>query len=420
MKQSQLRVAISVMVLIAIGLAIFVIGNAFSENHANKITLDTMTEVGFDESRKMMLESLAKRPAKQKRLEKALTMMVMMTVGSGGGGGDARIQKYYGRYHGMSVDEVIDVVDQILKDVAEESANLKTQMEKSQAVKDEALKKFEQRKSVILSKLNDLIAKNESDAELSTFLNSMQRSIQKNEMKLAIRRTQVTQIPEEIGMLIHLQGLDVSNNKLTSLPETIRQLSELKSLRVNDNAITKLPPEISQLKNLIWLYIDGNPISDDSLNLLKKLQQLRLLNVKGTDLSPEAIQELKSALPISCNVIHDTAIEGRLLLGGENDSETLIALADLSKHEGQIATFKMLVKSTNGMYLFSSENSKDEDNVYVLIEEDANRLFKKSGIDPSTDFMNKSLLIRGRIGRLWSKPMIHIKHSGQIKVVEDD
>ena len=112
-------------------------------------------------------------------------------------------------------------------------------------------------------------------------------------IKLLFFNDQLTNIPESIGQLTHLQKLNLSGNRLTSLPESIGQLSHLQELCLLGNRITNLPDSIGQLTNLQNLDISGNRLASlpESIGQLIYLQWLELTENNLTSL-PESIGQL--------------------------------------------------------------------------------------------------------------------------------
>ncbi len=83
-------------------------------------------------------------------------------------------------------------------------------------------------------------------------------------------------VPREIGNLISLTRLDLSGNRLKALPPTIGQLGLLEQLDVSSNAIGSLPSEITDLVKLKDLKLRKNqlkalPPTIGKLNLLEQL-----------------------------------------------------------------------------------------------------------------------------------------------------
>jgi len=113
-------------------------------------------------------------------------------------------------------------------------------------------------------------------------------------------------LPENIGKLVNLTGLDLYNNQLASLPASISNLINLTSLALYNNRLTSLPESIGKLINLTSLDLSNNQFSalDESLLNFKYLTDL---NLKSNQLSslPESIFNLKtlSSLDLSNNVL---------------------------------------------------------------------------------------------------------------------
>jgi hypothetical protein len=70
----------------------------------------------------------------------------------------------------------------------------------------------------------------------------------------------LTELPDTIGYMQHLQVLNISKNQLTVLPDTIGYLSNLQDLDVSYNEIQQLTPFISYLENLKTLSLAYNQI----------------------------------------------------------------------------------------------------------------------------------------------------------------
>jgi Leucine-rich repeat (LRR) protein len=100
---------------------------------------------------------------------------------------------------------------------------------------------------------------------------------------------QITSIPQAIGQLSNLIGLDLSNNQIISIPEAIGHLSNLECLSLNGNQITLIPEnQLRQLSNLklIWLNISSNPIINVNINQISSrfptsIGQLQKLEIDG-------------------------------------------------------------------------------------------------------------------------------------------
>lgn len=84
----------------------------------------------------------------------------------------------------------------------------------------------------------------------------------------------VHSLPPEIGLLYHLQSLDLTNNHLQVFPTVLANLKELRELYLSGNELRELSPEIGTLEALERLYVDHNHLRD----LPKTMRNLRHLS----------------------------------------------------------------------------------------------------------------------------------------------
>jgi internalin A len=144
-------------------------------------------------------------------------------------------------------------------------------------------------------------------------------------------------IPESIGQLVDLTGLDLSQNQLTALPKELCQLVNLMALDLSQNQLTALPKELGQLASLNRLYLYQNQLKSIP-NELGQLENLEVL-----DLSENQLTALPKELVHLINLI------------GINLSQN--QLASVPKELGQL---------TNLVELFLHENLQLEIPAEVL------------------------------------------------------
>ena len=95
---------------------------------------------------------------------------------------------------------------------------------------------------------------------------------------LDLSDNQLTTLPEWLGNLTALQSLYLYGNQLTTLPESLGNLTALQSLYLSNNQLTTLPESLGNLTALQWLYLSGNQLTTvpESLGNLTALQGLDL------------------------------------------------------------------------------------------------------------------------------------------------
>src|SRR5947207_136104 len=78
-------------------------------------------------------------------------------------------------------------------------------------------------------------------------------------IELDLSHLNITQLPEELRELTHLQRLNLSNNQLTQILPELGQLANLQNLHLHKNQLTQIPPELGQLTNLQYMSLSKNP-----------------------------------------------------------------------------------------------------------------------------------------------------------------
>ncbi|KAJ3299231.1 hypothetical protein HK104_009627 [Borealophlyctis nickersoniae] len=108
----------------------------------------------------------------------------------------------------------------------------------------------------------------------------------KGSLSLNLGQRNLTQLPPEIGMLLELERLGLSNNLLHSLPPELGKLAHLRYLNLRSNQFREFPPAICELPRL--------EILDISRNKIKRLPPKfgKLMNLKVLGMSKNRIQQL--------------------------------------------------------------------------------------------------------------------------------
>ncbi|KAL1538212.1 putative disease resistance protein RGA1 [Salvia divinorum] len=106
----------------------------------------------------------------------------------------------------------------------------------------------------------------------------------------------LTEIPREIGNLVHLSRLDLSGNRIKELPESMYSLVELRSLSLENCSLKELQKEIGNLVQLRELDLSRNGEIKELPESICSLVELQILKIEGTDINclPEALGELSN------------------------------------------------------------------------------------------------------------------------------
>ena len=106
---------------------------------------------------------------------------------------------------------------------------------------------------------------------------------------------EISELPKSFCELKKLKIFKCENNGLRSLPDNLGQVSQLTEVNLSQNRLSKIPESIGELSNLEYLNLNSNKISSipHSLCRLKRLNQLQL-SFNSINRIPDCIDQLKS------------------------------------------------------------------------------------------------------------------------------
>lgn len=78
--------------------------------------------------------------------------------------------------------------------------------------------------------------------------------------RLNLRDNQLSELPSSFGKLVSLQRLNLCENQITKLPSSFSDLKSLSRLNIAINKLTALPPSFPNLANLEWLELEQNEL----------------------------------------------------------------------------------------------------------------------------------------------------------------
>ncbi|XP_068116372.1 malignant fibrous histiocytoma-amplified sequence 1-like [Hyperolius riggenbachi] len=110
-------------------------------------------------------------------------------------------------------------------------------------------------------------------------------------LTLIISKNELTDFPAEVQYLVHLERLELNQNKIHTIPDSIfSNLKNLKYLKLNNNRLSELPMDISSCFQLYYLNLAHNQFTEIPESILK------LTSLKEFYVDNNKIQKLPSDL----------------------------------------------------------------------------------------------------------------------------
>ncbi|ELA42221.1 uncharacterized protein VICG_00620, partial [Vittaforma corneae ATCC 50505] len=135
----------------------------------------------------------------------------------------------------------------------------------------------------VVGELENLKILNLSNNKLETLPDTIGELENLQELYLLKNRFEI--FPNVVGELENLKILNLSNNKLKILPSEIGKLENLQHLLLINNKLETLPAAIGELQNLRELNLGGNKLETLPIEIEKLAGSLRLLNLRGNNIS---------------------------------------------------------------------------------------------------------------------------------------
>jgi Leucine-rich repeat (LRR) protein len=109
-----------------------------------------------------------------------------------------------------------------------------------------------------------------------------------------------TIFPNSLYNLQNIKQLRIWNNKIKSIPDDISKCKKLNEINLDNNEITYLPDSFHKLLSLSILTLDNNNLDPESILVLCKMQNLKKLNLRNTNISsiPKEIGDLNNIITL--------------------------------------------------------------------------------------------------------------------------
>lgn len=111
-----------------------------------------------------------------------------------------------------------------------------------------------------------------------------------------------------VAQLPRLRYLDLTQCQITDSGATyLAEMVNLETLILNGTDVSNAGvASLANLKKLTHLFLGDTAVDDGAIEQLKGFEQLELLFLKGTRISADGVAELTAALPLTCEIKHDS------------------------------------------------------------------------------------------------------------------
>ncbi|XP_019160659.1 PREDICTED: disease resistance protein RGA2-like [Ipomoea nil] len=143
----------------------------------------------------------------------------------------------------------------------------------------------------VIGKLRSFFVEELSPEQLTPDLLNGLKSVR----TLGLHRCKFHKLPKEIGNLLHLRYIDLSDSNVEELPDAICFLDNLQTLDLGGcECLSKLPEGIGNLRHLRYIDLSWNKVEElpDAICSLDNLQTLKLRGCKRLSRLPEWIGNL--------------------------------------------------------------------------------------------------------------------------------
>jgi hypothetical protein len=159
--------------------------------------------------------------------------------------------------------------------------------------------------------------------------------------QLCLAKTQITELPPQIGNLQYLEGLDIGGTQITELPTQVSKLQQLKTLDARKSGVMEIPDQVVRLTRLTRLLIGDNESCEGvklphGIGKMTSLQQLCTIDLRKCSASSlkelSELEYLEEIAVVSSDEPEGTRMNNVLLCSIENSTElrSLLVCSDFT------------------------------------------------------------------------------------------